>query len=135
MSVWIVERPPRFPAGGAALAASNRFGLEDSGKRCPVAEEHNEPKDCHDDSGAEGHLVHQNPYKQDVDDHWADDHQRQGDIAIDEQQNAGNHLAQSYKQDVLRGEKRSHELPGGSRRKWLLRKDVEELVEAKDQED
>jgi hypothetical protein len=108
--------------------------LQEPIKRGANAEEHNDPEHRHDQSQSQTAREHQYVNEQNVDDDRSEQRQREGDVAINQEEDRRNDLEQKYRDQIMREKERPDEL--ASRPRWRRAgNEVKEAVQSKREKD
>jgi hypothetical protein len=121
----------RLKCGAARLVGA--LG-EDSCQVLFVADGDENPEYGNDNRHRKTGRGHERMEPDDVHDHWAEDAERERDVAVDEEQRAADDLAEKDDDPVVRGAEGCGEV-GGRARGRLARDEVEETVETEYPED
>src|SRR5204862_8055123 len=108
--------------------------LPKTGESGADAEEHNDPEHRHDQSQRQTARGHQYVNKQNVDVDRSEQRQREGDVAINQEQDRRNDLEQKYRDQIMRDKERPDELASRPRR-WRAGNEVKEAVQSKREKD
>src|SRR5207253_10952546 len=108
--------------------------LEEPGESGPDAEKHNDPQHGHDESQRQTARKHQYMNEQDIYDDRSEQRQREGDVAINQEQDRRNDLEQKYRDQIMRDKERPDELASRPRRR-SAGNEVKEAVQSKGEKD
>src|SRR6266481_4244371 len=108
--------------------------LQEPIKRGANAQEHNDPEHRHDQSQRQTAREHQYVNEQNVDDDRSEQRQREGDVAINQEQDRRNDLEQKYRDQIMGDKQRPDELASRSGRR-RAGNEVEEAVQSEDEKD
>ncbi len=108
--------------------------LQEPIKRGANAQEHNDPEHRHDQSQRQTAREHQYVNEQNVDDDRSEQRQREGDVAINQEQDRRNDLEQKYRDQIMRDKERPDELASRPRRR-RAGNEVKEAVQSKREKD
>ena len=122
-SVTLLPRPLRRDA---LLPKARESGAD--------AQEHDDPQPRHDESQRQTARKHQCVNEQNVDDDRSEEGQREGNVAIDQEQDRRNDLEQKYRDQIMGDKERADELASRSGRR-RAGNEVEEAVQSEDEKD
>src|SRR5438477_13140040 len=108
--------------------------LQEPIKRGANAQEHNDPEHRHNQSQSQTAREHQYMNEQNVDDDRSEQRQREGDVAINQEQDRRNDLEQKYRDQIMRDEERPQKLTSRSGRR-RAGNEVEEAIQSEDEKD
>src|ERR1700677_1374762 len=135
------RRPPRLKAKGPSRQQETRSGArrgsalpKDAGEGRAFAARDHEPEEHRDGARQYAAGVHQRVEKEDVDDDRGDQRERQRHVAADEEKHGAEDLQREDEVDVVGGGQDPDELAGQAGGHRALREEVEETVQAEDEE-
>src|SRR5438105_9130830 len=126
--------PRFFVSISLSQPLSRNAQLPEHIKRGANAQEHNDPEHRHDQSQSQTAREHQYVNEQNVDDDRSEQRQREGDVAINQEQDRRNDLEQKYRDQIMRDKERPDELASRPRR-WRAGNEVKEAVQSKREKD
>src|SRR5437868_15226715 len=108
--------------------------LQEPIKRGANAQEHNDPEHRHNQSQSQTAREHQYMNEQNVHDDRSEQRQREGDVAINQEQDRRNDVEQKYRDQIMRDKERPDELARRPRRR-RAGNEVKEAVQSKREKD
>jgi hypothetical protein len=109
--------------------------FKDPGKGIADAQEDKQPEDAHESCNGKTAGSHQEMREVDVDDDRSQQGKREGNVAINKQENPGNDLEERYDMDVVSDGKGTGEVGHRTRGHGRIGEEVKENVGAKEHKD